>query len=70
MERSIIGFHQDVEGHWVAELDCGHHQHTRHTPPWTNRPWVMTAEGRASVVGQKLRCKKCDIGAPPDRLHA
>ncbi|MGH7532827.1 MAG: DUF3565 domain-containing protein, partial [Gemmatimonadales bacterium] len=23
MQRTITGFHQDDEGHWVAELDCG-----------------------------------------------
>jgi hypothetical protein len=40
MERSIVGFHQDTEHHWVAELECGHFQHTRHDPPWVNRPWV------------------------------
>lgn len=35
MKRSIAGFHQDEESHWVAELDCGHGQHMRHDPPWT-----------------------------------
>ncbi|HEY8608508.1 MAG TPA: DUF3565 domain-containing protein [Noviherbaspirillum sp.] len=67
MERSIVGFHQDGEHHWVAELDCGHNQHTRHDPPWINRPWVTTPEGRAATIGKTLRCKKCDDGAPPDR---
>ena len=67
MERSIVGFHQDAENHWVAELDCGHYQHTRHNPPWFNRPWVVTPEGRASSIGKTLHCKKCDVGAPPDR---
>ena len=37
---------------WVAELECGHNQHVRHNPPWTNRPWVVTPEGRARVLGQ------------------
>jgi hypothetical protein len=67
MERSITGFHQDEENHWVAELDCGHNQHTRHDPPWTNRPWVITQEGRAAAIKSKLNCKKCDAGTPPDR---
>ncbi len=67
MERRIIGFHLDEENHWVAELDCGHNQHTRHDPPWINRPWVVTEEGRASVLDKTLKCKKCDEGAPPDR---
>jgi hypothetical protein len=51
----------------VAELECGHFQHTRHNPPWVNRPWVITPEGRTSAIGDKLQCKKCDAGAPPDR---
>lgn len=67
MEQRIIGFHEDEENHWVAELECGHNQHTRHDPPWINRPWVMTEEGRAAVIGNTLNCKKCDTGAPPDR---
>lgn len=66
MERSITAFHQDDEHHWVAQLDCGHNQHTRHHPPWTNRPWVITQEGRAAAIGRTLNCKKCDAGAPPD----
>jgi len=67
MERSIIGFHQDSENDWVAELDCGHFQHTRHNPPWVVRPWVVTPEGRASMIGIKLLCKKCDSGEPTDQ---
>ena len=51
MEQKIVGFHQDEEQHWVAELECGHNQHVRHDPPWTNRPWVITPEGRAQDVG-------------------
>jgi hypothetical protein len=50
----------------VAELSCGHHQHVRHNPPWTNRLWVTTAEDRLSMIGRELDCKKCDAGAPPD----
>lgn len=66
MRRCIVGFHQDDEQHWVAELECGHFQHTRHNPPWSNRSWVVTPEGRASFVGTRLNCKKCEAGAPPD----
>lgn len=66
MERCIVGFHQDEESHWVAELECGHFQHVRHNPPWVNREWVMTAEGRNSAAGRPLQCKKCALGAPPD----
>ena len=59
MQQKIIAFHQDEEKHWVAELECGHTQHVRHKPPWQNRPWVITAQGRASRIGQTLKCKKC-----------
>jgi hypothetical protein len=67
MKRRIVGFHLDDEAHWVAELDCGHNQHVRHAPPWVSRPWVATAEGRASRLGSELECRKCASGAPPDR---
>ena len=67
MQQKIVGFHLDDEGHWVAELTCGHNQHVRHNPPWMERPWVVTPEGRAQALGQTLACKKCDDGAPPDR---
>lgn len=60
MQRRIIGFHQDEESHWVAELDCGHAQHVRHEPPWTLRPWVISAEGRADMLGEALECRLCD----------
>lgn len=67
MDRRIVGFHQDEAGDWVAELDCGHGQHVRHDPPWTSRPWTLTAAGRAGALGQTLPCRKCDQGALPDR---
>ena len=38
--RKIIGFHLDEQLDWVAELECGHQQHIRHNPPWTERHWV------------------------------
>lgn len=62
--RRIVGFRQDEEGHWVAELECGHGQHVRHNPPWQNRPWVLTAAGRAGRLGQALECRRCEeVGA-------
>jgi hypothetical protein len=67
MDRRIVGFHQDAERHWVADLECGHTQHVRHDPPWMSRPWVVTPEGRASRLGTTLNCKKCDESRPPDR---
>ncbi|WP_110987867.1 DUF3565 domain-containing protein [Acaryochloris thomasi] len=66
MEQSIIGYHKDTENHWVAELACGHFQHVRHDPPIVERPWVLTKAGRASMLGYRLQCKKCEIGAPRD----
>lgn len=66
MQRRIVDFHLDAEGDWVARLECGHNQHVRHRPPWINRPWVVTAQGRAEALGKPLDCVKCDTGAPPD----
>ena len=60
MKRQIVGYHIDVEGDWVAELRCGHRQHVRDDPPWRERPWVRTEEGRASRLGQELNCVRCD----------
>ena len=60
MERRITGFHTDEHGDWVADLECGHTQHVRHSPPWINRPWVATPRGRAKALGKALNCKICD----------
>lgn len=57
--RRITGFHRDGEGHWVADLECGHTRHVRHDPPWQVRPWVLSAEERARRVGEVLECVKC-----------
>jgi hypothetical protein len=59
IERRITGFRQDDEGHWVAELECGHSQHVRHDPPWQVREWVTTEAGRAGRIGSTLRCPVC-----------
>lgn len=59
VKRAIIDFHQDKHQDWVADLECGHTQHVRHQPPWQVRPWVISAEGRASHIGFHLPCKKC-----------
>ena len=66
MNRKIVSFHQDEQHHWVAKLDCGHNQHVRHDPPWIQRPWVTTPEGREAALGAELNCKKCDEAAPKD----
>ena len=60
MKRKIVGFDQDDESHWRAELECGHLQHVRHDPPLSTRPWVLTSEGRASRLGFELDCKRCE----------
>jgi hypothetical protein len=60
MRRAIIGFHRDEEDQWVAELECGHGQHVRHSPPWMVREWVTTEAGRESRLGMELECKRCD----------
>ena len=60
MKQKIVGYHKDEEGDWVADLACGHMQHVRHNPPWTNRPWVISKEGREQHLGAELECKNCD----------
>lgn len=49
----------------MAELECGHAQHVRHTPPWQVRPWVVTPEGRAGRLGTPIPCGQCDAGQTP-----
>lgn len=69
MERSIVGFHRDDAGDWVADLECGHTQHVRHRPPWQNRPWVTNPEGRREKLGARLDCHHCDMpNLPPDAV--
>ena len=63
MQRRITGFRQDEEGHWIAELECGHSQHVRHNPPWFVRPWVTTEQGRREALASMLlECRLCDAG--------
>lgn len=59
MARRIVGFHEDVERHWVADLECGHTQHVRHDPPWQQRPWVLSDEGRRGFLGAEMPCVRC-----------
>lgn len=61
MKRAITGFYEDIEGHFVAMLECGHEQHVRHKPPLVERPWVLTDEGRKSRIGLQLDCRECDL---------
>jgi hypothetical protein len=60
VQQPITGYHRDDEGHWVAELACGHGQHVRHDPPWQLRPWVTTPEGRDGRLGALLECSLCN----------
>jgi len=59
VNRKIVSFSQDEQGDWIAELECGHAQHVRHDPPWMNRPWIVTEEGRAGFIGHALGCIGC-----------
>ncbi len=68
MIRSILGFHPDSDGDWVAELSCYHTQHLRHRPPFQQRPWVLDPAGRASRVGSDIDCPLCDRAELPDGL--
>lgn len=70
MKRPITGFALDDEGHWTALLDCGHRQHVRHQPPFINRPWVVTPQGRAGKLGEVLNCVRCDARELPDHFVA
>jgi hypothetical protein len=56
---TIVGFHQDEEGHWVADLSCGHGYHVRHDPPRQERSWALTPEGRQAHLGLAVSCAKC-----------
>lgn len=60
MRRRIVGFYEDIAGDFVAMLECGHEQHVRHKPPLVERPWVLTAEGRADKIGVEIDCRACD----------
>jgi tellurite methyltransferase len=61
-ERNIVGFLQDDEGTWVAELSCGHRRHVRHRPPFEVRPWVLDEAGRSSHLGSWIDCGLCADG--------
>lgn len=67
-DSSIVGYHLDAEGHWVAELACGHTQHVRHKPPQEMRPWVLSEEGRREKLGALLPCPPCRMPKLPPGL--
>lgn len=66
IDRPIIGFQRDDDGHWVARLSCAHLQHVRHRPPFEQRPWTQTEAGRRSRLGTVLGCVRCDDSEWPD----
>ena len=66
MKQKIVAYHKDEFDDWVAELECHHGQHVRHKPPFINRPWVVSLEGRNNNLGKTLNCIKCDDGTPED----
>jgi len=69
MRRTIVGFHQDEAGDWVAELSCLHNQHVRHQPPFQERPWILDESQRAAQIGAALNCPLCDRAELPQGLH-
>jgi tellurite resistance-related uncharacterized protein len=70
MRRGIVRFVQDEHADWAAVLDCGHRQHTRHQPPFVNRPWVETEAGRTTQLGKELDCLRCDRFELPEGFVA
>jgi tellurite methyltransferase len=70
MNRPITGFIADEHGDWVALLSCGHKQHVRHQPPFFERAWVITDEGRTEKIGEPLDCVQCDRFEMPDDFEA
>jgi tellurite methyltransferase len=64
-ESPIRSFRQDDEGHWIAELACGHSQHVRHRPPMEVREWVTTEDGRRGRIGASLPCRYCRMPSLP-----
>jgi tellurite methyltransferase len=67
--RTIDRFTQDEHGTWVAALSCLHRQHVRHQPPFRDRPWVLTEQGRAEHLGTALDCPLCDRAELPRDLE-
>lgn len=70
MLRTISGYRQDEAAAWVALLDCGHGRHVRHNPPFVNRAWVTTPQGRQEHLGDQLDCVRCDRMEWPEGFEA
>ncbi|WDG92953.1 DUF3565 domain-containing protein [Pseudomonas chlororaphis] len=67
---TVVGFHQDEDGHWVVELSCGHTQHLRHQPPWQSRTWILDPRKRREKIGQPFACGWCAQGSVSANLGA
>lgn len=68
MIRTIVGFHLDSEGDWVAEVSCYHNQHIRHRPPFQERAWVLDPTERDARIGSPIECPLCDRAEFPQGL--
>jgi tellurite methyltransferase len=62
---AVVGFRQDENGDFIAELGCGHAQHVRHRPPLESRPWVTSEAGRRAFLGTSLPCALCRMPKLP-----
>ncbi len=69
MKRTIVAFHEDDAGDWVAELSCLHRQHIRHQPPFRVAPWILDDAERAARAGSTLDCPLCDRAELPEDLR-
>ena len=65
MDRRIVGFGLDADHHWVAKLECGHNQHVRHDPPWTNRSGYVARMWRRSACAAAAATVLAVSVAPP-----
>jgi tellurite methyltransferase len=70
MHRPITAFKRGEHGQWLAFLSCGHKQHVRHQPPFFDRPWVTTEQGRSEKINEPLDCVECDRFEIPDDFEA
>ncbi|MGH9303108.1 MAG: DUF3565 domain-containing protein [Acidimicrobiales bacterium] len=68
MNRKIVGFSVDDAGDRIAMLDCLHHRHVRHRPPFEVRPWVLDDAERAQRIGTEIDCGLCERSELPEGL--
>ena len=68
MIRSITGFLPDGSDGWQAELICLHRHPIRHRPPFHQRAWVTSEQGRTEHLGTLIDCEECDDTRLPEGL--